>query len=334
MADQVTIEPVRSVRQAIGKARWNAFVEAHPGAGFWHRWEWLDYCLAYAGGEELTAAMLAPADRPGAPETVLALVPLINEGGRFTAGRNPTPAPIWSHENVLESIVRTVLQIANLNAVAEGWFCGPALSDPNLLSGLQPSDVQEFTPWPTRVVEVAEPEEARWAQVRKSYRQLIRRGLDRYDVTIHTKPDSAFDAYQAQHLTHYQQPRPLDTYLMQRQWLQDDLCVLTAAREHVSGEYCGLAYWHLHRGHAYYASAVYAQPEVAHPLIWRSLWLLAAHGVKTAELGWQSHPFREMTEKERQVAFFKRGFGGRDWTIPCHRWIMCSMQAYDGGRPT
>jgi hypothetical protein len=47
---------------------------------------------------------------------------------------------------------------------------------------------------------------------------------------------------------------------------------------------------------------------VQHAVVWRSLEVLKARGVRLAELGQVDGP--HMTEKEKSIALFKQGFGG------------------------
>jgi len=66
------------------------------------------------------------------------------------------------------------------------------------------------------------------------------------------------------------------------------------------------ALWILYEGGAYYASGPSVEKNVQHAVIWKSLELLKAKGIRLVELG----QIDGETEKEKNIGKFKGGWGG------------------------
>ena len=106
----------------------------------------------------------------------------------------------------------------------------------------------------------------------------------------------------------YAAPRSEAPYRLQHTWLHAGHALVALALP-PRREAVGAAYWLVHKATAYYASAAYAEDNVAHAVVWRSLLALKARGVKSVVMAWRG---LERTEKERNVTKFKCGFGGVD----------------------
>jgi lipid II:glycine glycyltransferase (peptidoglycan interpeptide bridge formation enzyme) len=68
------------------------------------------------------------------------------------------------------------------------------------------------------------------------------------------------------------------------------------------------AFWIVYNGCAYYASGPSLEKNVQHAVILESLVQLKARGITLVEMGQTDGA----TEKERNIAKFKRGFGGSE----------------------
>ena len=73
-------------------------------------------------------------------------------------------------------------------------------------------------------------------------------------------------------------------------------------------------YAFVYKDAAYYGSAPGFVPDAMHALQWRAILVLKTMGVRWYELGWQARPGD--SDKDRQISFFKRGFGGVDVAVP------------------
>ena len=155
----------------------------------------------------------------------------------------------------------------------------------------------------TQVIDLTVSMEQLWRGVRKSYQSLINKGFRTYDVEI----SDDILAYQHLHaLANGVQPRPDETYAQQGNWLASRNGLLVMADIPGVERYVAAAYWILYCDEAYYASGPSIEKNVQHAVIWKSLELLKAMGVRLAELGdigWR-------TTKEEGISKFKRGFGG------------------------
>ena len=154
-----------------------------------------------------------------------------------------------------------------------------------------------------------------WPHLRRSYRALIHKAEREYVIASdcgHTaRSVLSFLMYQQLHRSLAMVPRNGETYQLQREWLLDGRALVTVAWKDPSVR--GAAYWIVYKGAAYYASGAFVEDNVAHAVIWRSLLALRGLGVRNVSLGWQGIG---VTEKERNIEFFKRGFGGRDVPVP------------------
>ena len=308
------VQPVR--RSDIGKAEWNDYVHQHPAGWLWHRWEWLDYCLAYAGGTDHSFGLMSQDGK------CVGLVPLVQEGDQFLMQRNPTVNKILSDgmqpfTGYIAKRIQTVASIAGVrHAERMHWLTAPPINhatervDAQTLNALNMED-RSFR---RRVVDLRE---LNLSQVRKSYRQFINKGNKKYVLNSHLNEKEACALFLDLHKNFYGHPRHERTYE-----IQQELCQRGIARVFLAMNDMGLCeggcLWYCYKDMAYYASGVYPQDNVAQYLVWESMQMLAREGEAHhyADLGYQG---RATTEKEKNIEFFKRGFGGTDWPVPCVR---------------
>lgn len=307
------------VRAAVSAHQWDGIIDTHKQGSWWHRYDWLDYCLAYKNGVDYSFA----ASANGA---IVAIYPLICERDTFALGGNPlvpallepsAPDEITSAAMIvgrnLVNIVARQCGIAHADMMLPPVAAGPVTTD----AAFHSDEVTESTAFVTRMVDLEVPERDRWRAIRKSYHQLIRRGQEKYRIC-----GPAFDGFTAQmmqyrvlHQSLCPGARPLETYQLQQGFCRSGHAYpyLAYTRD---GRTVGAAVWYVYKRLAYYASGVYAENNVAHAVLWHAMNDLAARGVRYAELGWQG---RALDDKGQAVEFFKRGFGGEDWPIPCMR---------------
>lgn len=153
------------------------------------------------------------------------------------------------------------------------------------------------------VVDLTMPSEALWQDVRKSYHSLIHRA--QRDYWIDWVFEDRMEEYRTVHTqANGIQPRPSSTYEIQHRWLSAGRGMLVGAK--MNDVFKAFAYWILYAGCAYYASGPSIEQNVQHAVIWKSLELLKARGFKKAEIG----DISGHTEKEQNIAKFKKGFGG------------------------
>jgi hypothetical protein len=138
---------------------------------------------------------------------------------------------------------------------------------------------------------------------------------EKYQVWKPGEREWPMETYADLHRGHYGPVRSQQTYDLQSSWLE-----LGVAKPYIvteNGVPVGAILWYVYKGRAYYASGIYLEDNIAHAAVWESLTDLASTGVQYAEMGWQGYA---KDQKGRAVEFFKRGFGGEDWTVNClHR---------------
>lgn len=181
--------------------------------------------------------------------------------------------------------------------------------------------------WLTRVVDLSLSEAELWRGVRKSYKGLIRAAERVYTI----QSISGACIYSAMKI-HEQEAgrmtRPIETWGLQGGWVVDGHAILVSAgrRQLMDITMCqdtesrlvpfgllqmrGFVYCVTFGRWAYYFSGATSAKNLNHALIWHAMKALKARGVRWFELGWMAR--EGDTEKDRQISFLKRGFGGVD----------------------
>jgi hypothetical protein len=155
----------------------------------------------------------------------------------------------------------------------------------------------------SRVVDLDVEKDLRWRAVRKSYRPLVHGALNRYEIGTH----SCITPYMGLHRAQFGLVRNDATFAVQQQMLQLGLAVLVVAVKESAA--VGAAYWYVLKDAAYYGSACRVVDDVGHALVWESMAILKARGIRWVELGQVTG---HNSPKELNVQFFKRGWGGVD----------------------
>jgi len=321
---------------------WNDFCLRNSEAWFWHTTHWLDYTLAYR-------PECAPTSRSflvTAGGIVAAVCPLVLETSQesgevirqFSYGGDAVPAPAFADglaENTQRQLADTVhRQIDDLAAAdrvhrislrssppaPSYWRCTHPEPNPLLRDGYADVSLQ------TQVIDLSASEEQLLRDMRKGHRADIKRAekqmtasvLDGSNITA-----GAFDRYRLLHgKAAGRTTRPLKTFELMHDWIQQGFAMLSCAS--LDGKDIGFALISVYKDGAYYSSGC-VDPEfnhlpVGHLLQWRAIQWLKTHNIRRYEIGIQllsSQPHSIVSEKEWNISFFKRGFGGS--TVPSWR---------------
>lgn len=281
-------------RSEVAVDAWDRFVSSHPDGWWFHTWTWLDYAAAYSP----TAIDMSQVYVSGCE--IVAVVPLIFEpDGTPVFGGQLTPAPLSLPDVTICSTINKRIQ----------WAYRPGREIEDL-----PVDYVERKHG-TYVVDLSKPEEELWRGLRKSYKSLIHRAEERYNVRVssHLSIDESRKAMEIAQELHFcsagRKTRPQRTWDLQANWLASgDGVLLVASRDH---DLVGFAYIIRWKDWAYYASGASLEDNVSHLLIWKAMNLLAAdEQTRYFEIG---HADEDGDAKARSIAFFKSGFGGEKW---------------------
>ena len=287
--------------------QWNTFVDAHAGAWFYHRTDWLDFQALQPGYTQRSFAIIED-------DKILLLCPLLKHeaSGDFIMPDGPCPVPLaatdnWNHL----SAVREML-------AGEGrrWILRTEGTDQYLFATNFPYSTVESIGWRTRVLNLTQNEDKLHSALRKSYQSLINRGIERMEFE---EGPMMVDEMQG---LRQEAGRPYSrvAHELMRRWVEQGnaFCVAAFIRgETPCRRYLGANYFLVYKGSAYYMSGVHAEDNVAHALQWRSIQhMRRVLRLKHYEIGWQGHA---ENEKEANIEFFKSGWGGHDVPLPVWR---------------
>ena len=322
-------------------ADWDSFCLKSSDAWFWHTTQWMEYTLHYR-----------PELNPRSESffclhngRVAAICPLIVENdaagsmaSEFSYGADAVPAPAFAGD-LPEKVRRAAVQatFAHIDELAEklniaraSFRVSPLVasfwSDPlpraNPLAKLGFNDISLAT----QVLDLAGNEQDILRQMRKGHRADIARAAGLMEVSVLDRSSITAESFERYRLLHRKAAgrvtRPLETFQMMHDWIragQAILCVVTMERKDV-----GFSLISVYKDGAYYSSSC-EDPEfnhlpIGHLLQWRTIQWLKQHGIRQYEIGIQqftSQFHSHTSEKERKIAFFKRGFGGQ--TVPFWR---------------
>jgi len=291
---------------------WDEFVRLHDDGWFWHTSAWIEYQRHYRAGNRDASFAIVDEDTGSLLGVVPLMISRATDGtAEFSYSGDPIATGLAHDPAVAEFGARHTLALVAEHDVRRARLASSPFGSPAVL--VLPECPPIETPYNAahRIVDLRAEPCALWHGVRRSYRSLIHRAEGRYTVTVYAGDSAAtvagFAAYQALHRQLATLPRAGETYRLQGEWLLDGRALLVIA-EDASGV-LGAAYWFVYKRAAYYASGAYAVDNLAHALVWRSLLALRELGVEQSSLGWQGVA---RAEKERNVEFQKRGFGGAD----------------------
>ncbi|MBI3304567.1 MAG: GNAT family N-acetyltransferase [Deltaproteobacteria bacterium] len=320
---------------------WDHFCSYRSNAWFWHTTDWLQYTLAYR--PELQGVSLSFMVTEG--DQIVAIVPLFLETHTsdrdshraFTFGGGYTPAPALSDQvrperrsEVLQDICQRIDTLARAHQAARVLLqLSPLywLGDPfdTIL------DLGRYgylaVPLSTQVVRVNQGFSALRQQMRKGHTYDVKRGMRMFALTSYDAgciTEAVFDRYRLLHAKAAGRvTRPAQTFTLMYQWIREGKAVLIAATK--DGMDAGFIYVFVYKKAAYYGSACnhpdWKRQPVGHALQGQALTWLAENEYAWYELGVQQCGpllYDLPTDKELNIAAFKRGFGGL--TVPLYRW--------------
>lgn len=322
---------------------WEEFCGQNNGAWFFHTLLNLKILEAYRPSAETMAKHFFI----NRGQEIIGVCPLgqerlVRKGGvykAFSLGEDFLPSPVLSdqlspndRDRVKKALLEHLDELAHDQGVARISFREMVLVPKILSPSVAP--LPDFSQpgfldmsIPTQVVDLRAKEEDLWCGVRDSYHSLIRRMEERLNFRMldgSSLTHQDFETYRALHFrASGRLTRPLVTFELMEKWILENKGFLAEVRSGDKVISCAIVA--AYKNKAYYASAA-DEPEEAgryaagHLLQWRVMLALKQRGFTHYELGWQvKAPTLAYlpTEKEVQIAFFKRGFGGA--TVPFFR---------------
>ena len=321
---------------------WGDFCLQSSEAWFWHTTHWLDYTLAYRPEcSPQSHSFLVIAENKIAAICPLVLETVLETGEeirQFSYGGDAVPAPAFaddlpenSRRQVTRAVYRQIDELAAANRVQRVsfrisppapffWRFTHPKPNPLLRDGF--ADVSLLT----QVIDLSLPEEQLLREMRKGHRADIKRAEKHMTGSVLDSSNITADAFDRYRLLHHKAAgritRPLKTFELMYKWIQEGFAALSCAT--LEGKDIGFALISVYKDGAYYSSGC-VDPEfnhlpVGHLLQWRAMHWLKAHKIRHYEIGIQllsSQPHSIVSEKEWNISFFKRGFGG--FTVPAWR---------------
>jgi hypothetical protein len=250
---------------------WDKFVTEHPGGWFWHTSHWIAYSLAYTEGAVDESFVVLDDER------IVALVPLVVAGQqRLVYGGQITPAPL-------------IAQGAAARQAADGAYAHsctivgrapfPIQLRPGLVPTGQPPHGARKDIVGTYVVNLRGTDATLWKQVRKSYKSLIHKAEQDYDILAVTARWGVEVARGIHLVESGRETRPAATWSLMADWCEHGHAfVVLAARDRTS---VGYAYVIRFKDWAYYASGASTVHNVAHALQWHAITTCKSGGLVT-----------------------------------------------------
>lgn len=305
------IEIVR--RHELGPRGWNLAVDAAPLGWWWHREEWIDYSRAYAPGSEDRSFVVA------IDGNIALVAPLVVLNRQVQTGGQPFgAAPLFLFADgapldVVAAVAKCASDEAHRHADDAGRL---ALRPTPVLTGVAaPPPGMHRADRLTHVVPLGDDAEM-LRRFRKSYRQAARKGGS--SVLVHgVNARAEMSSAQALHLKAAgRATRSDETWQLMGRWLDDGHALLAVSYGPCS-EPEGYAYAIRYKQWSYYASgAVPGGGDTVGPALqFQMMRALARDGERRFyELGLAASSGAD--EKERNISFFKSGFGGGLWHVP------------------
>jgi hypothetical protein len=329
-AEQLTFVPL----SPDGYSEWDRFCERSSEAWFWHTSQWLEYTLHYRPELQPRCHSFLCLHEG----SVAAICPLIAENRargtesvrEFSSGGDAGPAPAIAdslsdkmRRRVLQGVYGQIDELAGQLQVARASF---------RMSPLAPAFWKSTTPRPnpflkqgfcdvslaTQVLDLTGDEQQLLREMRKGHRADVTRAGKMLQAVVLDQDNITPEGFERYRLLHQKAAgrvtRPLATFQMMYEWIRAGFAALCAAS--LDGKDVGFALLNVYKDGAYYTSSC-EDPEhnhlpIGHLLQWRAMQWLKLHAIRRYEIGLQlySQPHLVVSEKERRISFFKRGFGG------------------------
>jgi hypothetical protein len=264
---------------------------------------------------------------------VLAICPLFLNDSRgrvsFADDGGYLRGPIVSSsqdERKRNKILDVVFAQVDASAIQHGAEQAMFYYDPQPTRRFHANPLSEFgfldTSLSSQLLDLSMSEEDLRADLRKSYKALINKGLKTYEIHAISGESADWDIHEAYRETHKRaagrETRPRKYFNLQFDELKAGEATLIFMKH--EGKLVQLDYFNHRNNYVYYSSAA-DDPEFSEscevPLGHAILWFAQAHfkarGMKWMEIGWQFYGhqmFCAPSPKEMAISYFKRGFGG------------------------
>lgn len=328
----------------IGPSSWDDFCTASDDAWFRHTSTWINYTLNMSfekGSTQNLSFGLMEFDK------LIAIVPLIkqrgyshSEGYTFRCAGFNTPFPAFCNslgekqrKKVTKQVFLEIDRLAKANQIDCTLFEISSLV-PRVRQGyyaVNPMPRLGFndTQIASHIVDLKIPETRLLAQCSKGHRSDIHFAMktDAFVKVLdsQTVTEKDFMSYRTIHRQAAgRQTRPDKTWEIMYEWIKRDLSVL--ALYFVDNDRCIAALLSSVYKDGAYAQSDCTLPEykkqkgIMHSLFWESMKFVKKKGFQWYETGFQYTPALSQTvptQKEINIALFKRGFGGR--RVPYYR---------------
>lgn len=174
----------------------------------------------------------------------------------------------------------------------------------------------------TTLIQCDLSEEALWGDLRKSYKPLINRAQRDYKTIVVDKDhydEQLCEEYRKLHaLASGRATRAIESFQKMYEMIKIGKAFLVLVQNNLS-KTVGSYYFLMHNGYAFYGSAAThpdlgPQAGVGHWGLWKGILSARQLGCKFMDLG-QLLSREDITDKERNIDLFKRGFGGRQVSV-------------------
>jgi hypothetical protein len=317
--------------------RWNEFCIESGDAWFRHTSHFLEYIQAYDPKVD-TKSVSFMLTHNGEIKAIMPL--LIEREGEiaelsFSDSYGPGAALAnefsWKRrKKALKEIFAEVDQIADQNNVVRARLQIPAICRRCVNGNISFNYLNKFgfidSSVNTRIVDLEKSLDQLRADMRKGHRHSIRdadeilEGIVYHSENIDPK---SFERYKHCHINDAgEQTRPDETFEQMRTWIEDENAFLVGA--HRGGEFGGFSlFTAFDNGVSYTSSARNPESDlyetsVGHYIQWVAMKWMKEQGYDAYDLGIQhftSIPPEMATEKEQNISYFKRGFGGTTQTF-------------------
>ncbi|QQG46239.1 MAG: GNAT family N-acetyltransferase [Candidatus Niyogibacteria bacterium] len=316
--------------------RWDDFCLESDDAWFWHTFGWLKYTLDYK--PEYKPRSLSFFMEEGG--RIIAISPLIlEERGsvkEFSYGGGWGPIPALANDltkNEREKITKAVFEEIDRKAKEEGVklakFRFSTLNKSFIETGEQKfNHLMKFGYFGemlnTQVIDLSRSLDVLRGALRHGHDSDISRAekslkAEVYDSETITGP--VFEEYvKLHHKASGRSTRPRSTFDMMHKWIENKNAFLVGVKK--DGKFAGFSYFFSFKNNVYYGSSC-NDPDVekmpiGHLIQWTAIRWMREKNFGFYEIGWQQYGntlFDFPSEKEIDIARFKRGFGGETYPL-------------------
>ncbi|MCX5749178.1 MAG: GNAT family N-acetyltransferase [Candidatus Saganbacteria bacterium] len=321
---------------------WGELCQKSNDAWFWHTTEWMNYCISYGFEKHRSKNLSFIMIDDSGP---IAICPLVLESHAGPDGKERQEFSISGSggylempavrsnltkghtDKIMDEILETIDQMAVRHQVSRVSFRSAPLAQ-------QRYNINSFEKFgyldcslSTHVIDLKLSLAEIWSDVRKGHKYDIHRGEKNFIIHIYDKDNadkSIFDQYRLlHHKASGRVTRPIETFEMMYDWIVRGLGMLCGVCR--NGQYAGFSYISLYKDSAYYTSAsddpdFQTDVPISHVIQWSVIKWLKEKGFQTYEIGGQHygpHIYDLPSAKDGSIAFFKRGFGGKQ--LPLYR---------------